>query len=66
MSRNNMDKIIEDTLKVINVVKKEKMEADKEYIYECPICNGKLHALKVSYNGHLRVACEKCKFSFME
>lgn len=51
MSRNNMDKIIEDTLKVINVVKKEKMEADKEYIYECPICNGNLHALKVSYNG---------------
>lgn len=30
MSKNNIDKIIEDTLKVINVVKKEEMEADKE------------------------------------
>lgn len=66
MKDKEIEKILADTMKVFQIVKKNNMKADKEYIYECPICNGKLHAVKSSYNGHIRIYCEGCKFNLME
>lgn len=66
MKNKDVDDILANTLKIFQIVKKKEMEPEKEYIYECPICNGKLHASKASLNGHLHIYCEKCKFALME
>lgn len=62
----NTNKIIEELVKVLSVIDKGKMELGKDYIFECPLCNGKLHGKRDTFNGHLHLFCEDCKFSLME
>lgn len=46
---------IELALDTINEkVGKEKPKQDKKGIIKCPVCGGKLHFTKSSYNGHVR------------
>lgn len=66
MTDKDKEDIFGDILKVLKIVNKNEMESDKEYIFKCPICNGELHAFKTSYNGHLHIQCEGCKFILME
>lgn len=37
----------------------------KEYTSKCP-CGGIMTACRNTYNGHIRVSCDKCNFSMME
>lgn len=50
---------------VMDKVNQKEMELGKEYIQECPLCGGELHASKNTYNGHISVFCKGCKFFLM-
>lgn len=41
-------------------------EAGKDYTFPCPICGGKAHAKKDSYNGHRTGLCPICGTKMME
>lgn len=34
--------------------------------FTCPICNGKAHATKSTYNQHVHAYCEGCDMRFMQ
>ena len=36
------------------------------YEAKCPYCDGTITAIRSTYNGHLLVKCDKCKFMLME
>jgi len=57
---------IDEGIKFMQKAHEVCVEADREYIYDCPICSGTVHATKSSYRGRHHAFCEKCKVVLRE
>lgn len=60
------DKEIEDFLKFLKVANETCKKKGKHYEFTCPLCNGKVKAIKNTYNGHLWAKCEGCDMSVIQ
>lgn len=66
MEKTRINNKFQDYLKFYNKANKVCKEVYKQYVFECPICQGNAVAIKSKLNQHIRAFCNKCNLQMKQ